>query len=299
MPSRTALLVRNGANPADWLAAVTERLGAAGITVRDVPTRSAQACRAAIAEAGAAADLVVLAGGDGTLAGAAPALMEAAKPMGVLPVGTANDLARTLAIPADPVKAAEIIAAGRTRRIDLGLANGHPFFNVASVGLAADVAQALAAGEKRALGRFAYAAAAARVLRRARQFQAEISVHHADGHVVLRTRSYQVAVGNGRYHGGGVAVHEDAEIDDGQLMLYSLEPGSLWKAALLAPLFKRGAHVRWDEVRTATARAMTIRTGGSMPVNLDGDVVTETPLELRVLPKAIEVFAPNGGQPRP
>jgi YegS/Rv2252/BmrU family lipid kinase len=286
--TREALLVRNGGKPADWLSPVTARLAKAGVTVRDFPTRSAEACRDAITREGAKADFVIVAGGDGTLAGAAPALIEAKKPLGVLPLGTANDLARTLAIPADPLRAADVIAAGRTRRIDLGLANGHPFFNVASVGLAADVSHALQDGEKRALGRFAYAAAAARVLLRARQFHAEIQA----GDCELHTKSYQVAIGNGRYHGGGVAVREDAEIDDGELMLYSLEPGSLWKVALLAPLFKRGQHVRWDEVRTATARSMTLRTDKPMPVNLDGDVVTETPLELSVLPKAVEVFAP-------
>ncbi len=289
---RTALLVRNGDKPAEWLPAVTERLAAAGIEVRDRPTGSADTCRATIAGEGARADLVVVAGGDGTLAGSAHGVIEAGKPLGVLPLGTANDLARTLGIPADPLDAAEIIAAGRSRRIDLGLANGHPFFNVASVGLAADVADALRSQEKQALGRFAYAAAAARVLLHARQFQAEIVVHAKGGDRVLRTRSYQVAIGNGRYHGGGVAVSEDAEIDDGELMLYSLEPGSLWKVAMLAPLFRRGQHVRWDEVRTATAPAMTLRTARPMPVNLDGDLATETPVDLRVLPKAIEVFAP-------
>ncbi|WP_309087377.1 lipid kinase [Phenylobacterium sp.] len=288
MTPRTALLVRHGGKPSGWVKPVTQRLAQAGIAVRDFPTRSPEACRAAIAGEGATCDLVIVAGGDGTLSGAAPALIEAGKPMGVLPLGTANDLARTLALPLDPLRAADVIAAGRTRRIDLGLANSHPFFNVASIGLAADMADALQAREKRALGRFAYAMAAARVLLRARQFHAHVEV----GDCTLHTHSYQIAVGNGRYHGGGVAVREDAEIDDGKLMLYSLEPGSLWKVALLAPLFRRGQHVRWDEVRTATGVAMTIRTDRPMPVNLDGDLATSTPLELGVLPEAIEVFAP-------
>lgn len=288
MASRTALLVRNDGKPSGWLEPVVRRLAKARIAVRDFPTGSPEACREAIAREGAASDLVLVAGGDGTLSGAAPALIQAGKPLGVLPLGTANDLARTLGLPPDPVRAADVIAAGRTRRIDLGTANGHPFFNVASIGLAADMADALQAHEKRALGRLAYAMAAARVLLRARQFHAHVEV----GDCTLHTHSYQIAVGNGRYHGGGVAVREDAEIDDGKLMLYSLEPGSLLKVALLAPLFRRGEHVRWQEVRTATGAAMTIRTDRPMPVNLDGDLATSTPLELGVLPEAIEVFAP-------
>lgn len=288
-PPRKALLVRNGGKPDQWVAPVIRRLRSANIAVADFPTDSPEACQEAIATKGAACDLVIVAGGDGTLNGAAPALIQAGKPLGVLPLGTANDLARTLRLPLDAVRAADVIAAGHTRRIDLGTANGKPFFNVASLGLAADMADTLQAGEKRALGRFAYAAAAARVLLRARQFHAHVEV----GDCTLHTHSYQIAIGNGRYHGGGVAVREDAEIDDGKLMLYSLEPGSLWKVALLAPLFRRGEHVRWDEVRTATGAAMTIRTDRPMPVNLDGDLATETPLTLAVLPKAVEVFAPD------
>lgn len=286
---RKALLVRNGGKPDGWVAPVARRLAAANVAVADFPTDSPEACREAISSKGAACDLIIVAGGDGTLSGAAPALIEAGKPLGVLPLGTANDLARTLALPLEPLRAADVIAAGRTRRIDLGTANGKPFFNVASVGLAADMADTLQTNEKRALGRLAYAAAAARVLLRARQFHAEVEV----GDCTLHTHSYQIAIGNGRYHGGGVAVREDAEIDDGKLMLYSLEPGSLWKVALLAPLFRRGEHVRWNEVSTATGSAMMIRTDRPMPVNLDGDLATETPLELGLLPEAIEVFAPG------
>src|ERR671926_181555 len=86
-------------------------------------------------ERGRAFDLVMLGGGDGTMNAAASALVEIGRPLAVLPLGTGNDLARTLGIPLDPLAAAEVAAAGRTRRIDLGLVNGRPFFNVACVGL--------------------------------------------------------------------------------------------------------------------------------------------------------------------
>jgi diacylglycerol kinase family enzyme len=80
-------------------------------------------------------DLIAVGGGDGTLNAAADCVMQMNRPLGILPMGTANDLARTLGIPADLDAAVQIIAAGRTRRIDLDLVNGHPFFNVASIGL--------------------------------------------------------------------------------------------------------------------------------------------------------------------
>jgi len=285
---RRGLLIRNGSKGADWLAPVLARLAARGVRLTDTPTDGGERACDAIRRS-APSDIVVVAGGDGTLNGVAPALLEAPRTLGILPLGTANDLARTLGVPLDLSDASDVIAAGMTRRIDLGLANGLPFFNVASLGLSAELAASLDSGAKHRFGRLSYALAALRVLMHAKPFRAAIA---AEGEVA-RTHSYQIAVGNGRYHGGGVAVSEDAEIDDGQLVLYSLEPGSLWKVVALAPLFRRGRHLRWREVRTASGTELEIRTPSPMPVNLDGELATETPLALTVRPKAVEVFAPR------
>ena len=95
------------------------------------------------------ADLVIIGGGDGTLSMAADALVEAHLPLGIIPLGTANDLARTLNLPTDPVAAAAVIVAGRQRRIDLGWVNGKHFFNVATIGLGVGVARRLTHERKR------------------------------------------------------------------------------------------------------------------------------------------------------
>ena len=98
-------------------------------------------------------DLVIIGGGDGTLSMAADALVDAQLPVGVIPLGTANDLARTLNLPLDPLAAAEVIAAGRQRRIDLGWVNGTHFFNVATIGLGVGVARRLTREAQTPLGR--------------------------------------------------------------------------------------------------------------------------------------------------
>ncbi len=288
MIPRRGLLVRNGGKDGEWVQPVLRRLAERGVTLTDRPTDSCDHACEAIRSAGAEVDLVVVAGGDGTMNGVAPALLETGLPLGVLPLGTANDLARTLGLPLDVEAAADVIATGSTRRIDVGLANDKPFFNVASLGLSAQLAQTLSGGAKSRLGRFSYVLAAMRVLFGASTFRAAIA---ADGEVV-RAQTYQIAIGNGRYYGGGVAVSDDAQIDDGRLVLYSLEAGSLWKVVVLAPLFRRGRHVRWREVRTASTTALEIRTPTPMPVNLDGELATETPLVLTIRPGAVEVFAP-------
>src|SRR5262245_129082 len=152
-----------------------------------------------IAEHGRDVDMIVVAGGDGTLNAVAAGVMEAKRPMGILPTGTANDLARTLGIPLDLEGALQVIAEGNRRRIDVGAVNGKLFFNVASIGMAAEIALTLTSDIKRRFGKLGYALAAMRVLARARPFRARIIGAERD----VFSLTLQVAVGNGRFYGGG------------------------------------------------------------------------------------------------
>ena len=235
----------------------------------------------------AAVDCVIVGGGDGTLNHAASALRETGLPLGILPLGTANDLARTLELPADPVAAAQIIVDGRLRSIDLGEVNGRPFFNVASLGMSVELAKSLDGTTKKRWGRFGYALAALRLARRLERFSAEIVV---DGRV-MRGKTIQIAVGNGRYYGGGMTIAEDAAPDDGMLDVYSIEVDHwMWLAAMY-PSFRAGRHGRWDEVNAFRCKEVLVRTRRPRDVNTDGEVTTQTPARFRVLPKAIRVYA--------
>ena len=234
-------------------------------------------------------DFVIACGGDGTLSGAAPAIIKTGLPMGILPMGTANDLARTLGIPNGLEQAADIIIAGYKREIDLGEVNGHPFFNVASLGLSSDLAGSLDNTLKRRFGRLGYAIAAIKVLSRAKAFRAMIITK--DG--ATRVKTLQIAVGNGRHYGGGNVIEKTAAIDDGMLDLYSLELGSVWKLALMAKSFRAGSHGAWQEVRTERCTEFEVRTRKAMPVNCDGELITQTPATFKLLRNAVTVFAPE------
>ena len=234
------------------------------------------------------ADLVVVCGGDGSLSAAALAVVESRLPMGIIPMGTANDLARTLDIPMDLLQAADVIVQGRRRQIDIGTVNGNAFFNVASIGLSTELAKGLDPTLKKRFGRLGYALAAVKVLTRATRFHAKIVEKGTSTDV----ETYQIAVGNGRHYGGGNVVEETAEIDDGHLDLYSLEMTNLWKLALMLRSFRSGRHGAWREVRTARCVEFDIETEKPMPVNTDGEIVTSTPAHFKVHPKAISVFAP-------
>jgi diacylglycerol kinase (ATP) len=289
MPRRALLLVnkraRSGALPIDAAVAV---LREAGIELVEPPDPAGTPL-AEVVRRTEGIDSIVVGGGDGTLNAVASAVRERGLPLGILPLGTANDLARTLGLPTDPVEAARVIAAGRTRRLDLGEVNGHPFFNVASVGFSAHLARGLTSEAKRRWGTVGYAIAALKILSESRPFT--VFIDH-DGRVE-EVKTIQVSVGNGRFYGGGMTVESNARPDDGKLDVYSLEVPHWWHLLALAPSLRRGTHGRWRHVRAFGTTELSLDTRRPHDVNADGELVTTTPAHFRILPKAIEVFVPD------
>lgn len=273
------------------LGTVIERLRAGGLKVDVLELSRKHGIDQLVRERGPRADLIVLGGGDGTMNAASTALLEVGRPFAILPLGTANDLARTLQVPQDPVAAAELILAGHTRRIDLGRVNDHHFFNVASIGLSVQVARALTKDVKRRFGAFSYPITVYRVLKEGHNFTAEVE----GGPQRLTLRSIQLAVGNGRFYGGGLVVDEAAAIDDHLLHLYSLRPQPMWKLVRRALAFRRGRHDDPEAVEALAGTSFQVVTRRPMPVNTDGEVTTATPARFSVLPSALEVVAPPEG----
>ena len=215
-----------------------EALERGGLRLRREPCRRREELPALIRALRNDVGAVILAGGDGTMNAAAPALRDTGLPLGILPLGTANDLARTLAIPSEAAGAAAVILAGHRRHLDLGSVNGRPYFNTASLGLSVAITQRLTRVMKRRWGKLAYPLAAAAVILQARRFTATI---HVDG-AMVPVKSMQIAVGNGRYYGGGMVVADDAAMDDGCLNVYSLEPRARWRLLWMARAFRDGEH---------------------------------------------------------
>lgn len=234
-------------------------------------------------------DLIIVGGGDGTLNAAAPALIEAGLPVGILPLGTANDLAKTLGIPSSPVAAAQLIVEAKARPMDVGVVNGHIFLNVASIGFSSELAHQLSAEAKKKWGRLGYAITAFRLLRRLRRFV--LYIEHDGERLTVKT--VQASVGNGRYYGGGMTVEQSATADDGHLDFYSLEISRWWKLLLLFPRLRRGTHGATRDVRAFRTTAITLTTRKPMPINTDGELTTHTPAEFSIKPKALLVFSPE------
>jgi diacylglycerol kinase (ATP) len=293
MTSTALLVVNTKSRSGERLcASLSDLLAARGIHPLHAQCETREALPQAILDNAGKIDCVVIAGGDGTLNAAAFGLLKSGLPLGIIPAGTANDLARTLGIPDDVGSALDIIAQGEERRVDVGRVNDQLFFNVASIGLSVALAHAMSSETKRRLGRLSYSLAALRVIARARPFSALI-VSEGD---VARVKTFQVAVGNGRYYGGGNVVEKSAEIDDGRLDLYSLEMENVWKLAWMARSFRAGEHGAFEEVRSVRGRNFEIHTRRPRKVNADGEILTTTPARFSVVPKAIRVFAPPPGK---
>lgn len=238
---------------------------------------------------GGEVDLVIIGGGDGTVNAAIAGLMDTQLPLGLLPLGTANDLARTLEIPFDIAQACQVIAAGNSQQIDVGWVNGQHFFNVASLGLSVKITRQLTKEVKKRWGVLAYAVSAFQVLWKSRLFHAEIRL--ADGQV-HRVKTIQIAVGNGRFYGGGMAVAPDAAINDGRLDLYSLGLEHWWQMLALFPLLHRGHHASTPWSDSWEGQEFYVQTRRPRSINTDGEITTATPAHFRVLPRALRVFTP-------
>jgi diacylglycerol kinase (ATP) len=234
-------------------------------------------------------DRVVVAGGDGTLNLALQSLAGTGLPLAILPLGTANNLARTLGIPTSLSEACHLAAHGARRAIDLGWVNGRYFFTTASLGLSVDITEALTHQTKRRWGVLAYAVAATRALASSRPFHADITWDGGSRH----SRTIQLVVGNGRYYGSALPVAEDATIDDARLDLYSLEVRHWWELVALVPALRRGRQGEKQSVEALRASEFEIQTRTPLDINVDGEICTRTPAKLRVIPRALEVFAPS------
>lgn len=123
---------------------------------------------------------------------------------------------------------------------------------------------------------------------KARRFPATIVV---DGKV-FSVKTIQIAVGNGRYYGGGMPIAHDAAIDDQRLDLYSIELERWWQIFPLVWHLPRGQQHLLKWVRTVEGREIEIHTSKAYKVNTDGEITTITPAKFRVIPNALQVFVP-------
>jgi YegS/Rv2252/BmrU family lipid kinase len=264
---------------------------AAGGTARDAVSAAVAVLRAGaeltVVEAGSPTDLdglldrcppdgcrLVVAGGDGSVHQVVTALhrrgaLTGDRPLGLVPLGTGNDLARTLGVPLDPTEAARAVLTGRPRALDLVTDDaGGVVVNVVHLGVGAEAARKAVALKER-LGAAAYAVGSVAAGAGATGWHLRVSVDdevvHVDGPVLM------VAVANGRTIGGGAEIAPDALPDDGLLDIVVATSTGLPARLGFAVALRDGGHVERDDVTVVRGRTVTV-TGDPFPVNADGEL---------------------------
>ncbi|GAB11461.1 hypothetical protein GOARA_068_01220 [Gordonia araii NBRC 100433] len=254
-------------------------------------------------------DALVAVGGDGTIRLALEAAAGSSTPVGVIPAGTGNDLARTLGIPHDDLAGAVgVIVDGEARALDLGRvrlggvdeASGRPagsgetalFVTVAATGFDADVtARANRMSWPRGKARYLAAAVAEIANLTSRHFTVVVDDETvADGDVIF------TAIGNTRSYGGGMLITPNADVHDGLLdvTVATKEPGVGRSTLLrLLPSVFSGKHVEHHLVRTARGKTVTVSSDPPALVSVDGDLIGRLPATFDTLPGAAHVIMPR------
>ena len=239
-------------------------------------------------------DLLIVGGGDGTLSSAVRHVAHRDVALGVLPLGTTNNFARSLGLPLDLTGAIRVFDTGKVADIDLGMADDRPFANLASFGVSVEVAGKVKPWLKRVLGRPAYPLTALTVLPGHTPFRAYITV---DGHR-HELLTHQLNIANGRFHGGW-QVARDISIDNGMLVAYQLGSGK--KLRLLVETLARATTGRWRSLAGGPfvmGREMLLETDPPMAADVDGEVRLRTPIRLRVVPNGVRVMVPANFEDR-
>lgn len=234
-----------------------------------------------------ASELPVVMSGDGLIGAVGGAMAGSETPLGLIPCGRGNDLARVLGIPDDPAGAVATILEGEARLIDVGEVNGKRFLGIVSVGFDSEASRI--ANETRFLrGSLVYAYAAIRTLLSWKPARFTIAV---DGERT-RVSGYSVSVANSQAYGGGMFIAPGAKLDDGEFDIVCVgEVGKLRFVSNLPKVFK-GTHVEKDEVRVFRAPHLELSASRPFPVYADGEHLTDLPASLRILPRALSVLVP-------
>ncbi len=257
------------------------------------PAHATELVRARLADPGHALDAVFALGGDGTAMEVATALAELADapPLGILALGTANVLARSLGIPLRPADAVRALLDADTVDIDLGRVLGGPRFAIGlGIGLDAAMIGGASSMLKRRIGYVAYAWSAVRAGLRLERFTARVTV---DG-VTTEVETSSVLVANfGLVLGDLVCFGERVGHRDGMLDVCLYSPRTLLDAARIFWRMLRGGVSDDRCVRIITGRHVHIETDPPRPMQADGELLSLTPVEIHVEPNALRLLAPS------
>ena len=263
----------------------------ANVEVREVITGHPGHARDVLRAFNEVWDAVFVLGGDGTVSEVVGAMAHSGVPVGVLPGGTGNLVASVLGVPRNITSAVRALLTGERRTFDLGrLPDGRYFTFAAGVGVDVAMVQRTSIGGKRYLGMVSYALTATRAAFRGDMINVTVDV---DGKMVKARAVLAMIANAGSILGGRFAIGPNVKPDDGELDLCLYMPQ--YPREVFAVFWKllRRDFTPDPLMQFVRGRSFRLESEVPVPVQADGDIVGETPIEISVAPKAAEFLVPN------
>ena len=292
---KTCVILNPSAGSIRDLDDVTAQIARLPDTEIRLTTKSGSAARFARTAIDKGRETIIAAGGDGTLNEIINGIGEnlGAARVGLLPLGTGNDFARSIGMPVDVEAALEVIRAGETRPVDLVRVTSDEvryFVNVSAGGFSGLVNEKLTPEMKKTWGPLAYLRSAAAALPELRAYRTTLAFDSSES---LTMELYNVVVANGRYVAGGTMIAPEAAIDDGLLDVVLIPQRPAAELALVVAQIALGTHLSSDVVTHRRAHKVTVNSKPGMWFNVDGELVGNEPATFEIVPRALRFIAPK------
>lgn len=236
-------------------------------------------------------DLIVAAGGDGTINEVVSGIAESAHrtQLGIIPAGTTNDLARALQIPKSIEAAVDVILAGHTEKLDIGKVNEHYFVNISGGGKLTEVSYDVPSKLKTFIGQLAYFVKGAELLPRLRPIHTRIEYDDQ----VFEDEILLFLVANSNSVGGFEKLAPEASMSDGLFDLLVLKKCNIAEFIRVITAAMRGTHFNDPNIFYAKAKKIVVHTDEKMQLNIDGEYGGDLPGEFTNLQQHIEYLLPE------
>lgn len=293
MSQKTCIICNPGAGSVDDRESIQGKLRQFPDSVVHFTEQSGDATRFAQEALAAGFEVIIAAGGDGTLNevlnGVAPHVDRAQ--VGLIPLGTGNDFAKMLNLPDSIEDCIEVLRVGNVRPTDLARVTTDQvryFINVSAGGFSGAVNEKLTPEIKQSWGPLAYLRSAAEALPELRAYCTEITLDDA---TTLALDLYNVVIANGRYVAGGTLIAPEASINDGLLDIILVTQNPAVGLALIAAQIAVGKHLTNEGVVFRRAAKVSVKSEPGMWFNVDGELVSNEPAVFEIMPRALQFLA--------
>lgn len=276
-----------------YLPQVQHLLEARGVEVQVLFTGCAGDATRLVRKHREGVDWVTVFGGDGTVREAVAGMDDRPLPLGIIPFGTVNVLALDLGIPSNPMAAARVLLAGRTRSIDVGFLDSEPFLLMVSTGIDAMAVHNLDFRAKRYFGQMAYMFSALWTALTDRPRRIRIRVEPGG----IRDSGYLAVVSNSRYYAGPYRIAEETRIDDGVLNVLLFKKKSILDTLRLFLGLLTRRHRLMRDVAFYSGREIRISSRTRVKMQMDGDKAPPTPATVWIKPRFLPVLVPPRDKP--